>query len=89
VSIYTPTPQEFDDWAATLDQDVLEYAEKFPFIGYTLVLDEVVRQAAVQPGLPVLDLGIGTGNLAGRFLTMDCPVYGLDFSSKMLAAAQL
>jgi putative AdoMet-dependent methyltransferase len=89
VSIYTPTPQEFDDWAATLDQDILVYADKFPFVGYAQVLDEVVLLANAGPGLAVLDLGIGTGNLAGRFLARNCQVYGLDFSAKMLAAARV
>ena len=55
MSIYTPTPQEFDDWAATLDQDILAYADKFPFLGYTEVLDEVARQANVKHGAAVLD----------------------------------
>ena len=89
MSKYTPIPQEFDDWAAMLDQDILESADKFPFMGYAEVLDEVVRLAETTPGTAVLDLGIGTGNLAGRFLAMNCPVYGLDFSLQMLAAAQL
>ena len=84
-----PVPQEFDDWAATLDQDVRDYADKFPFIGYSQVLDEVTWQADVAAGATVLDLGIGTGNLAGRFLARQCEVYGLDFSPKMLEAARL
>jgi len=88
VSKYTPIPQEFDDWAATLDQDILEYADKFPFAGYAQVLDVVARLANAMPGSTVLDLGIGTANLAGRFLAMNCTVYGLDFSSKMLEAAR-
>lgn len=88
MSKYTPIPEEFDDWAEGLDQDVIEYADKFPFDGYPLVLDEVFRQAAVAAGDAVLDLGVGTGNLAGRFLAISCRVYGLDFSSKMLAAAR-
>lgn len=89
MSIYTPTPQEFDDWAATLDRDIQKDADKFPFLGYRQVLDEVVRQAGIQEGVAVLDLGTGTGNLAVRFLALGCPVYGLDFSARMLEAAKV
>jgi putative AdoMet-dependent methyltransferase len=88
VSKYTPVPQEFDDWAATLDQDILEGADKFPFVGYQQVLDEVARQAKPAPEEAVLDLGIGTANLTQRFVAQGCRVYGLDFSAKMLEAAR-
>jgi len=32
----------------------------------------------------ILDLGIGTGNLAQRFLAQECEVWGADFSFEML-----
>jgi putative AdoMet-dependent methyltransferase len=35
----------------------------------------------------ILDLGIGTGNLAARFVDKGCEVWGLDFSAEMLAQA--
>jgi putative AdoMet-dependent methyltransferase len=89
VSKYTPVPQEFDDWAATLDQDIREHADEFPFAGYEQVLDEVVRLAKADSGAAVLDLGIGTGNLAARFVALGCTVYGLDFSPRMLDAARV
>lgn len=85
---YTPIPQEFDDWADSLDQDILDSAGQFPFVGYAQVLDEVARAAQARPGSTVLDLGIGTGNLAERFLKLGCTVYGLDFSSRMLEVAR-
>lgn len=88
MSLYTPTPEEFDDWAASLDQDILDSADKFPFLGYAQVLEQVFLQAAATAGSAVLDLGVGTGNLAGLFLKCGCQVYGLDFSSAMLDVAR-
>jgi putative AdoMet-dependent methyltransferase len=87
-SKYTPTPQEFDDWAPSYDRDVVQGDGLFPFDGYSQVLDEVARLAQVRAGTAVLDLGTGTGELARRFLPMGAQVYGLDFSPRMLAAAQ-
>jgi putative AdoMet-dependent methyltransferase len=36
----------------------------------------------------VLDLGTGTGNLAGRFALLGAQVWGIDFSSEMLTKAK-
>lgn len=77
----------FDEWAETYDASVVDYVG-FPFEGYVEVLDRVARLADAGPGMTVLDLGIGTGQLAERFLRAGCTVWGLDFSVKMLAAAR-
>jgi putative AdoMet-dependent methyltransferase len=74
----------FDVWADTYDDSVRDY-QGFPFEGYEDVLAEIARCADVSPGMVVLDLGIGTGGLAQRFLDRNCTVWGLDFSVKMLA----
>jgi putative AdoMet-dependent methyltransferase len=79
--------QLFDDWAAYYDRSV-EAGGSFPLTGYRQVLDEIVRAAGVQRGMKVLDLGIGTGNLAGRFAGLDCELWGVDFSAEMLARAR-
>jgi ubiquinone/menaquinone biosynthesis C-methylase UbiE len=76
----------FDRWAKNYDTSVTDGA--FPFAGYEAILDEVVRLAEVRPAMRVLELGIGTGNLAGRFLQKGCPVWGIDFSEEMLARAR-
>jgi putative AdoMet-dependent methyltransferase len=75
----------FDRWSKTYDRSVLD--ESGVHDGYDHVLATVVRAADAQPGQRVLDLGMGTGNLAQRFLDLGCEVWGLDFSPAMLAKA--
>ncbi len=78
---------EFGRWAGEYDEDVLQ--EGFPFTGYRQVLAEIARTAEAQPGMSVLDLGCGTGNLAEMFLPLGCELWGTDFSSEMIAAAKV
>jgi cyclopropane fatty-acyl-phospholipid synthase-like methyltransferase len=78
--------QLFDEWAISYDASV--GGEDFPFIGYAQLLDTIVRLAGVGPGMSVLDLGTGTGNLAARFAALGCEVWGTDFSAAMLAKAR-
>lgn len=74
----------FDDWAHCYDASVAS-TSSFPFDGYEKALDEVVRLAGVAQGMRILELGIGTGNLAARFMSKGCTVCGVDFSARMLA----
>ena len=74
----------FDEWAESYDGSVDGYSG-FPFEGYDRVLDLVADSAQVKAGMELLDLGIGTGNLAGRLLDRGCTIWGLDFSLEMLA----
>ena len=77
----------FDRWADRYERSV--HADGgFPFDGYERVLDEVVSSAELKPGMTVLDLGIGTGNLAARLVELRCSVWGIDFSTEMLARAR-
>jgi putative AdoMet-dependent methyltransferase len=85
----TDRTQLFDDWAKTYDAIVLSSGGGFPFDGYEQILDEVVRLADVKPDMRILDLGIGTGNLAARFVHEGCIVWGVDFSAEMLAKARM
>lgn len=78
---------DFDGWASTYDQDVLDEV-RFPFTGYQRALDMVFQLAEPQPEMLVLDIGTGTGNLAGFFVARGCRVWGTDFSPAMLAAAR-
>ncbi len=78
----------FDRWASTYDED-LEGKEAFPFFGYDAVLQSVLTTAEIQPGHRVLDVGIGTGNLARQLPIPGDQIWGLDFSAAMLEKARL
>ncbi len=80
--------QLFDNWAKNYDSDVMSDKDNFPFAGYERVLERVVVLADVKPKMRILDLGIGTGNLAARFINKGCNVWGLDFSTEMLTQTQ-
>ena len=78
----------FNTWAANYDQSLSAGTAPISFEGYEDVLAETVAQADVAPGMSVLDLGTGTGNLAAHFVAVGCDVWGIDFSENMLAKAQ-
>jgi putative AdoMet-dependent methyltransferase len=78
--------QLFDEWAERYDACVQCGAGLHE--GYEEVLAQVARDAGANAGMRVLDLGIGTGNLAQRFLDLGCEVWGTDFSPGMLAKAR-
>jgi putative AdoMet-dependent methyltransferase len=77
---------EFNKWAPTYNIDILSGG--FPFTGYESTLDKIVTVSIIEPGMQILDLGVGTGNLTERFLASGCKVTGLDFSSEMLSIAK-
>jgi putative AdoMet-dependent methyltransferase len=77
----------FDEWADRYDETVRS-SHGFPFDGYDATLARVAALADVEGYHRVLDLGIGTGNLATRLADSGCEIWGLDISPKMLRAAQ-
>jgi putative AdoMet-dependent methyltransferase len=77
---------DFDDWAEKYDDSVMN--DSFPFTGYPRVLERIVELAAPIPGMKVLDLGCGTGNLALPFEQAGCEVWCTDFSQPMLEKAR-
>ena len=78
---------DFDDWAESYDASVVG-SRGFPFEGYDQVLDTIVGYAAGQAGMKVLELGTGTGLLAGKFDALGCRLWGTDFSQAMLQKAR-
>ncbi len=77
---------EFDDWAETYDASVA--IDQFPFYGYVDVLKKTFALADTHPGLSILDLGTGTGNLAALFARTGCDLWCTDFSQPMLDRAR-
>lgn len=80
-------PADFDDWAETYDQSTQDVFN-FPFTGYERTLDTILALAQPCPGMRILDLGTGTGNLALLFDAAGCECWCTDFSPKMLAVAR-
>lgn len=80
----------FDQWAPNYEMDVLlaEKGNKFPFIGYSAVIQAIVNQASDRKSAKVLDLGTGTGLLAQQFYKKKFQIFGLDFSDRMIALAR-
>lgn len=83
------TPETFDQWASTYDDLIAAYSSRFPFAGYDVLLDRIVELTNPQSGMRILDVGIGTGELAKRFVKYDCEIWGLDYSPKMLEIAKI
>ncbi len=78
---------EFDSWAESYDDSVHDNSF-FPFLGYADLLGEMVRLVNPCPGLAVLDLGAGTGNLSLPLAEAGCEVWCADFSDAMLGKAR-
>lgn len=79
---------DFDAWAPVYDRET-QAESGFPFEGYARVLAAVLKLAAPQPGMVILDLGTGTGSLADLFVRQGCHVYATDFSAAMLERARV
>ena len=77
----------FDEWAKSYDKDVSEgtHQEDWVFEDYDRILGKVVEycELSVSHYLTVLDIGIGTGNLAAQFLGKGLHIIGIDPSKEM------
>jgi len=75
----------FNQIAPVYDDLVMQQRAGFnPHEQYESVLDEVVTAIAPCPGETGLDCGIGTGNLAKRFVERNVTMFGFDQSPEML-----
>jgi len=78
----------FKQWAPYYDVQVAKVSptDDWMFGGYDRVLDKVVEYCCLAENKysSVLDIGIGTGNLAARFLNRGMQVVGIDPSMDML-----
>ncbi len=77
----------FNKWALTYDEQVYKASptDEWMFGGYDRVLDKVVEYCRLDENnyTSVLDIGIGTGNLAARFLSRGMDVIGIEPSPEM------
>ena len=62
----------FERWAVRYDQSV--QTDQGIFASYDAMLAEVVRAVEVEAGMCVLELGVGTGNLALKLAALGCEV---------------
>lgn len=80
----------FDAWAAYYDEQLAGEPEEFPFLGYHRVLHAAADEVARRRPARVVDLGVGTGNLAALIAARlpQAAIVGLDYSADMLEAAR-
>ena len=82
----------FDQWAKSYDEDIAQgtHSESWIFEDYERVLGKVVEYCDLSKNncSVVLDIGIGTGNLASLFLNEGLTVVGIDPSEKMRKACE-
>ncbi|TVY10789.1 MerR family transcriptional regulator [Paenibacillus cremeus] len=76
----------FDRLAASHDQSVKSDSTLYP--SYEEALELTVRWVSPMAGEAGLDLGTGTGNLAGRLLQAGVRMVGVDQSKEMLKACR-
>ncbi|ASS74167.1 transcriptional regulator [Tumebacillus algifaecis] len=78
----------FDRQAAQYDEAVLREPEFNPHQNYNEALDLTCQLVSPRQGERGLDIGTGTGNLAGRFLAQGIEIAGIDQSREMLRQCQ-
>lgn len=80
----------FDVWADGYDESVrlADESDAYPFAGYATILKKIYGRVCASGAKTVLDIGFGTGTLAGQLYQQGCDVFGQDFSSRMIQLAQ-
>ena len=80
----------FDLWADGYDRsvDISDEDNTYPFAGYKKVLAGIYEAIRNMHGKRVLDIGFGTGVLAGKLYENGYDITGIDFSERMIQIAQ-
>jgi len=80
----------FDLWAEEYDRDVRasDEAGEYPFAGYAQIMAEIDALITNKEKAKVLDIGIGTGFLAGKLTLGGAELWGVDFSREMIERTQ-
>lgn len=78
----------FDQWAPTYDETVFRTEPADGFERYQEVLARVADLAGAGPGISVLDVGTGTGNLARLLAEKGAHVLAVEPSAAMRAEAE-
>lgn len=90
--VHTEDRWGFDKWAESYDEDLLarNQQEDWIFEDYHRVLGKVVEYCELSKNnySIILDIGIGTGNLAAQFLRRGLHVIGIDPSKAMRKACR-
>ena len=82
---------DFDGWARAYDEDVKRDADVLKiYENYETVLQMVFEEVEnfQRKDGKILEIGVGTGNLAGKFLQNKYHIIGIDQSRQMLAVAK-
>lgn len=79
----------FDLWADGYDKTVglSDEENTYPFAGYKDVLGTIYKTIMEKKNAVVLDIGFGTGTLTTKLYENGCPIYGQDFSARMIELA--
>lgn len=80
----------FNSWADSYDEDVkVDRGALKIYENYNKVLNKVYEKSTIAgENISVLDIGVGTGNLAKKFLENNYRVVGIDQSREMLRVAK-
>lgn len=81
----------FNNWARTYDEDVIKDKGKLKiYRNYNYILDTVYN-LAINSNINnpyILEIGIGTGNLANKFFNNNYDIVGIDQSREMVTVAK-
>ena len=81
----------FDSWTKSYDEDVKnDNGELKIYKNYDLILDTAydLVEHMNKKDSKILEIGVGTGNLAGKFLEGNYEIIGIDQSREMLSVAK-